>query len=417
MEVLGKRLITPVIRFRVQAFSFSRYIYSRSYSQQSPFDLEDEDEKFKDINQMYVEMFTDNDDTKLTSRNEGSKQPSSDLDELNDDMNDLLNVGYHKLTTTELEEKVKVPGRFILQSLSNNPYYNLAIESYVFSHTPIEQNVRTAFDSQRLLFYVNRDCVVIGKNQNVWRELHVNAVQERGYELMRRFSGGGTVVHDQGNVNYSFITSREEFRREYFNQLIVASLKASHPNLDLKLNGRGDIALGDRKVSGSAYKISRGKSYHHGTMLIRSNLDQFHGLLKPDSLKGITWKCNSVDSVRSAVENVPLDSTQQFIDVCADGFKQRFKTQEGDEIPIYYCDEDMTMNDEIKNYMSTLCSDEWKYMSGPRFEVRLESSGHSIAVEKGVIVESSIPTIIGTSFLDFTRNLSQFDDIDPELIL
>lgn len=417
MRFLDKRLIRPRFLLKPSILPLLGSANIRYYSQQSPFDLQDGDEKYRDLNEMYVEMFTQPDKAVLSGNTESPEQPRSDLDELNNDMDDLLNVGYHKLTATELEERVKTPGRFILQSLSNNPYYNLAVENYIFCNTPIDPKSRSGFTNQRLLFYVNRDSVVIGKNQNVWREVHVNAVEERGYELLRRFSGGGTVVHDLGNVNYSFITSREEFRREYFNELIVESMKSSYPNLDLKLNSRGDIALGEFKVSGSAFKIARGKAYHHGTMLIRSNLDQFHGLLKPDSMKGVTWKCNSVDSVRSAVENVPLGSIQQFVDVCGDGFRQRFKTTEGEEVPLYYCDEDTTINEEIGKAMSTLKSDEWKYMSSPRFEVHFESGSHSIAVEKGVIVESTIPSLIDTNFLEFTRNLSKFDDINPDLVL
>lgn len=345
------------------------------------------------------------------------KHTVSDLDELNEDMDSLLNVSYHKLTAAELKKQVESPGRFILQSLSNNPYYNLAMENYIFTKTPLSTSPETSFANQRLLFYINRDCVVIGKNQTLWKEVYLRAVENRGYELLRRYSGGGTVVHDLGNVNYSFLTSREEFSRDFFNKLIITGIKKSEPEIALALNTRGDIVVGNRKVSGSAFKIAKGKAYHHGTMLIQSRLDQFHGLLKPDSIDGVTWNCNSVDSVRSDVQNIPLSSVQQFIDLVTDEFRQVFYNGEENEIPVFYCDEDTTINDEIRESMDLLQSSEWKYLKGPKFEVHLESGNHSMAVEKGIIVQSTIPSLMGSSFQSFINRLSEFKDIDEKLLM
>lgn len=394
----------------------------RTISHQLPFDLDDADEKYKDLNRMYIDMFAETSDTMILSRNDSAQskaEVTSELDELNTEVGDLLEVGYHRLNPVELERIVESPGRFILQSLSHNPYYNLALENYIFANTPANKGVSPGYSNQRLLFYLNSNCVVIGKNQTVWKELYLNNVINRGYELLRRFSGGGTVVHDLGNVNYSFITSRDEFQREFFNKLIVKWLTNSYSNMPLNLNERGDITFGGRKVSGSAFKIAKGKSYHHGTMLINSNLDEFHGLLKPEVIEGISWNCNSVNSVRSEVTKLNIESPQQFIDICVDGFKQYFssKQQETAEIPLYYCDESVTINGEIRQSMSTLKSVQWKYMTGPKFQVNVEKGNHSISVEKGIISESSIPGVVGLSFKEFTEKLPDFNSIDPKLIL
>lgn len=389
----------------------------RVFSQRAPFDLEDGDEKYSELNQMYVDMFNPQaGDSSSKGLEASEKQKISDLDELNNDMNCLLNVGYHKLTADELREKVEQPGKFILQSLSSNPYFNLAVENYVFVNTPLSATPGSSFANQRLLFYINRDSVVVGKNQTLWKEVYLKTVQERGYEVLRRFSGGGTVVHDLGNVNYSFLTSREDFSREFFNRLIISGIQRSAPDVALALNHRGDIVLGNRKVSGSAFKIAKGKAYHHGTMLIQSKLDQFRGLLKPESIEGVRWNCNSVDSVRSQVQNVPLGSVQQFIDMVVEEFRRVFYNGEAEEIPIFYCDEDITINREIREYMTLLESDEWKYRKGPKFEVHLECGNHSMTVERGIITESSIPALVGSSFQSFIDRTSDFQDVDKVLL-
>ncbi|GCE97362.1 biotin/lipoate A/B protein ligase [Zygosaccharomyces mellis] len=379
----------------------SRIVVSchRSLVQQTPFDLDEgDDEKYRSFNNMYVDMFTPGNDLKAPFNGKEVRKSVNELDEINQEIDQLYNVGYHKITALELENLVKREGRFVLRSLSTDPYYNLALEDYVFSHTPISDR----FFSHRLLFYKNDNCVVIGKNQTVWKEVFLNNLAQRGYEFIRRLSGGGAVVHDLGNINYSFITSRKEFDREFFNKLIVKWLINKYPDMPLQLNSRGDITLNGNKVSGSAFKIAKGKAYHHGTMLVQSNLEKFKGLLKPDHIDGLRWNCNSVESVRSKVANIPLRAVHEFIDICVTGWQNHFPL--ANKVPVYYCDQSVAINDDIKNTISKLKSDEWKYFSGPNFCVKIEQGNHDISVQKGIIVDSTIPGTVGMSFKDFSSS-------------
>lgn len=374
----------------------------RNLMQQTPFDLDEgDDEKYRSLNNMYVDMFTRGNDLEKSADEGEVNKPTNELDEINEEFEELYSVGYNKVTALELEELVKSEGRFVLQSLSTDPYYNLALEDYVFRHTPVNDQ----FLSHRLLFYKNDNCVVIGKNQTVWKEVFLNNLVQRGYEFIRRLSGGGAVVHDLGNINYSFITSRKDFDREFFNKLIVKWLINKSPGIGLQLNSRGDITLDGNKVSGSAFKIARGKAYHHGTMLIHSDLQNFKGLLKPDNIDGIKWDCSSVDSVRSKVTNIPLEAVQEFIDICVAGFQNHFSSTNNNSntIPVYYCDQSITINDDIQNTISKLKSDDWKYLSGPNFSVNIGQGDHNVSVKKGIIVESTIPGTVGMSFKDFSN--------------
>ncbi|CAK9437879.1 uncharacterized protein LODBEIA_P22570 [Lodderomyces beijingensis] len=221
------------------------------------------------------------------------------------------------LEKTNLAELAQVQEPAIFVSKFTDPYLNLAIEDYIYNHMPSNH-------PQRLLFYTNRPCVVIGKNQNPWKEVNLPLLNKLNLPLIRRRSGGGTVAHDLGNVNYSFMTSKNEFDRFTFANLITECLDDAR----VKVNKRGDIVTVNQgqeyKISGSAYKISRGKSYHHGTMLLDSDLARLKSLLHRDEgVLGVVDAQNSVDSVKSKVTNLGI-SSEEFVNRVGEGFERRY---------------------------------------------------------------------------------------------
>lgn len=372
-----------------------RRCYSSSLKSQYPFDLDDTDDKYKELNSFYSDLFTQ---TTFAPNAQDNTAEKSELDELNEELNSLYTVNV--LTPLELQDHVKNDGRFIIRSTSTNPFFNLALEEYVFRNTPLNDG---PMQNERLMFYTNDRCVVIGKNQNPWKELYLRNLSQRGYEFLRRHSGGGAVVHDLGNVNYSYLTSRERFKREFFNRQLVQCLN----NPDVSMNDRGDLTYKGFKISGSAFKIAQGKSYHHGTMLVESELSEFKGLLKPDSLPGIEWSCNSVESVRSEVCNIGgkvVSSIDHFCSLVSESFRTMMNDQ---NIPMLFCDETSTLP-EIQKASNTLQSNSWKYMTGPKFSVSY--NGTTISVEKGVITDSTHHELIGKLFYEFYEQLEEGDE-------
>lgn len=367
------------------------------------FDLEDADDKYKELNNMYANMFTRNLNDKKSVLRNNEEIYKSELDELNEEFDNLTT--FSVLDNKLFEQIISNPGRFVIQSLSSNPYYNLALEDYIFRHTPFD--AMKPFYSERLLFYINRKCAVMGKNQVIWRELYVKELERRGYEILRRFSGGGSVIHDLGNVNFSFLTSRSNFDTSFFTNLIVEWLNSNYQcNGDYKLTKRGDILYKGKKCSGSAFKISKGKAYHHGTMLVNSQINAFSGLLKPKELPGIKWDSPSVESVRSSISNISINDVNEFIRICKDGFSKCYGINGRNSISVYYCNDHETINEEIKNTMNKLKSHKWKYDAGPKFKVHLsEPLKHkTIEVEHGRIVCCTDKNIIGMSFEQYARN-------------
>lgn len=371
----------------------------------------DTDDKYHDINSMYENMFTPMYNHSPINRKESEATTNANTsleDEINDfnkDMHDIYNIGFSKetLSASQLKDIVKAKGRFVLQSLSTNPYYNLALENYMFINTP---KTKKGFDSCRLLFYINNKCAVIGKNQNLWQEVNLAQLKSKNFELLRRFSGGGTVLHDLGNVNYSFLTSRDKFDTKFFNKKVIEWLNKSNPELKLELNDRGDIIQNGFKVSGSAYKIAGGKAYHHATMLLNANLEQFSGLLEPSFPRDMEWESSGVHSVKSKIKNVGTINPGQFIGLVSENFQKSFKVDKN--IPIYACDESTTINDEIKDAMNSLQSDKWKYFSGPKFSIKVKDNNLKIQVVKGMVYDCNRKKLIGLEFNDFLENIDSY---------
>lgn len=228
--------------------------------------------------------------------------------------------------------QVKEP--LVVISKLSDPYINLAIEDYIYNAMPIPKDNLVNYN--RLLFYTNNPCVVIGKNQNPWKEANLPLLNSLKIPLIRRRSGGGTVVHDKGNVNFSFMTTKDKFDRFKFTSLLKDAINNSgKAKYSLAVNERGDITTVKQddgicyKVSGSAYKLSKGKSYHHGTMLLNSRLDILGKLLSRDESKlGKVDAKASIDSVRSKVVNIEMDQ-EDFINSVTGIFEQNFvKSQE-----------------------------------------------------------------------------------------
>lgn len=204
----------------------------------------------------------------------------------------------------------------IYQSHSLDPYVNLSIEHFLLENAPAESSI--------LFLYVNRPCVVIGRNQNPWLETNLRAIQNDrvrdpeglrsdGEDVLyvRRRSGGGAVYHDEGNLNYSVISPRTSFTRNKHVEMVVRALHRVGATTT-SANDRHDIvmSLGEeeeeevpRKISGSAFKLTRSRALHHGTCLLDTpNIDNLGSFLRSPARDYI--KAKGVESVRSPVANV-----------------------------------------------------------------------------------------------------------------
>ena len=123
----------------------------------------------------------------------------------------------------------------------------------------------------------------------------------RSIPISRRRSGGGTVVHDDGNLNFCFMRPRSE-HDPLQNAALVAKVLNNEFGIRASVNQRADILVGGNKVSGAAYRISRNRAYHHGTLLIDSDLERLRRLLKSPMRERL--QASGTKSVPASVANL-----------------------------------------------------------------------------------------------------------------
>jgi lipoate-protein ligase A len=152
------------------------------------------------------------------------------------------------------------------------------------------------------LLYINSSSIILGRHQNAFEEINYPYILKKNYPVYRRISGGGTVYHDPGNLNFSFITRYDQKKFNnyaYFNRPLVEVLNTL--KVPAELNARNDIVLEGKKISGNAQFTSLDRMVSHGTLLFSTNL----GLLS-ETLKLPPYKISSraIKSVRSEVTNI-----------------------------------------------------------------------------------------------------------------
>jgi lipoate-protein ligase A len=181
-----------------------------------------------------------------------------------------------------------------LETQSLDPTWNLAFEEYCL------KDLRQ-FD-RILLLWQNANAIIIGHYQNAEKEINLEAVEKFGAQVVRRSSGGGTVYHDLGNLNYSFIYPVDGLKKldisVYATPMVTALQKIGIP---VKIQGRNDLTIDGKKISGTAQRIHKGRLLHHGTLLFDSNLDILESVLQVDSSKVAS---KGIASVRSRVTNI-----------------------------------------------------------------------------------------------------------------
>ncbi len=179
----------------------------------------------------------------------------------------------------------------IYRSKLTDPFLNLAAEDHLLRSRPVYE--------RGLMLYVNDPAVVIGRHQNPWVECNPEYLGRAGIALARRQSGGGTVYHDSGNLNFSILSAREQYDQNANFDVVIEALQTI--GVRAERSGRNDLVCGEYKVSGSAFKHLRDRSFHHGTLLVGADLTRLHAALRPAAAD---INSRGIASVRSAVVNL-----------------------------------------------------------------------------------------------------------------
>ena len=249
----------------------------------------------------------------------------------------------------------------ILKSAVTNPWFNLATEDWIF-------NTLDA-DSHTLFLWRNSETVVIGRSQNPWVECKIDKMEADDVFLARRQSGGGAVFHDLGNTNFTFLSPKDDYDQAANFTIIINALK--NLGIEADLSGRNDMQVGDKKISGSAFKHAADRSFHHGTLLVNANMQKLGDYLNPHPLK---LKAKGIKSVRARVANLIEFNENINHEALSEAIIEAFCDYYGDTAPVEELDEaSLAKQPNLNKYYQQMADWDWRFGKTPEFTHHIET--------------------------------------------
>ena len=127
----------------------------------------------------------------------------------------------------------------IINRPQTDPYFNIAAEEYLLKQ----------MEEDCFMLWQNQPSIIIGKHQNSLAEINYNFVKENNIPVVRRISGGGTVFHDLGNLNFTFISKGEKEKLvnfKKFTQPIIEVL--NQMGVPARFEGKNDLRVSGLKI-------------------------------------------------------------------------------------------------------------------------------------------------------------------------
>ncbi|OTN76822.1 lipoate-protein ligase A [Enterococcus sp. 8G7_MSG3316] len=291
----------------------------------------------------------------------------------------------------------------------HDPRINLAIEIFLLQEMKIDEPI--------LLFYINEPSIIIGRNQNTIEEINQDYVDAHQIHVVRRFSGGGAVYHDFGNLNFSFIMPDDGNSFRDFEKLTKPIIQALHEMgvEGAQLKGRNDLVINDQKFSGNAMYATNGRMFAHGTIMFDSDINEVVNALKVRKDK---IESKGIKSIRSRVTNIKPFLPKEKQEMTTEDFRDEILlkifgvSSINDVKTITLTDQDWIKINEIsdKYYRNW----DWNYGQSPAFDIErrhrfpIGSIEIRLNVQEGRISEAKI-------FGDFF-GLGDIQDVEEALV-
>lgn len=250
----------------------------------------------------------------------------------------------------------------------HDPRLNLAIEYFLLNEKRLDEPI--------LYFYINDNSIIIGKNQNTRAEINMPYVKEHNVNVVRRFSGGGAVYQDLGNICFCFITDDDgdSFRnfKKFTDPVIEALHKMGVEGAELK--GRNDLVIDGKKFSGNAMYTHKGRMTAHGTIMFDVDIQETVNTLIPKKEKLVS---KGVKSVRSRVTNIRPFLSDQYQSISIYQFreillKNIFGVDDVSDVKEYVLnDEDWEQIFAFRDKYTG--NDDWNFGQDPAYELTREA--------------------------------------------
>jgi len=261
-----------------------------------------------------------------------------------------------------------------IHSTSHDPCYNLALEEYL---------LETVRPGEVILYlWQNEKTVVIGKNQNAWKECRADLLRQDGGQLVRRLSGGGAVYHDLGNLNFTFVMDRDLYHLERQLSVILGAVRSF--GIPAEFSGRNDILAQGRKFSGNAFCFRSRSAYHHGTLLLQADFTRLSRYLQVSAEK---ISAKGIQSVQSRVINLAELNPEVTVAAMGQRMVESFAQIYGGEAKAEAVD---PAGLGLASYRDKYASWDWTFGKSPAFDITLENRFSWGGIEIGLNLKNGL---------------------------
>ena len=217
----------------------------------------------------------------------------------------------------------------LLETSYDSAYKNLALEETLIT----TQQPETA---PRIRIWSNPPATVAGRFQDIHLETDTTLCARANVTVARRFTGGGTVYHDDGNLNFTLVTCEPVIDLKKIQYRNISILKEMLLRMDVEstITNPNSMSVNGKKISGASLAVRRNIVLWHASFLVSTDPSTIAQILSPSREMFATTRVRSrwepVTNLQTVLSR-PVKTQEvkeQFLNTMEDLFQIRVRTGE-----------------------------------------------------------------------------------------